>query len=84
MLNEIIYISLPNNLTTQLDLNFPKMKKIKTHKANVTAWRIKVMNMAGLDYTITNNQIVYKGCLDGKTLVNFLVDKRIELGIDIY
>jgi len=53
---------------------------IMTHKAGLTDWRIKVMETLKMDYTIKNGQIIYKGELE-ITLVNFLVEKRIELGI---
>ena len=53
---------------------------MKTYKASQCAWRIEVMNTLGLEYTIKNDMIVYKGNLS-KTLVGFLVEQRIKLGI---
>ena len=53
---------------------------MKTYKASQCAWRIEVMNTLGLEYTIKNDMIVYKGNLS-KALVGFLVEQRIKLGI---
>lgn len=53
---------------------------MKTYKATQCAWRIEVMNTLGLEYTIVNNMIVYKGKLS-TTLVSFLVEKKNKLGI---
>ena len=51
---------------------------MKTHKATKTEWRIKLMNRLNLSFDIKDKKIVYKGDLNGKTLVNFLVDNAIE------
>ena len=59
------------------------MKTTKTHKATLTEWRIKVLETLNMPYEVKNDMIIYKGILES-TLVNFLVDKRIELGINPY
>lgn len=59
------------------------MKTQKTHKATLTDWRVKVLESLNMKYEVKNNMIIYKGELES-TLVNFLVDKRIELGINPY
>ncbi len=57
-------------------------KNMKTSKANRNEWREKVMNALNLSYTLSDNQIVYKGSLGNyKTLVDLLVGERIRLGI---
>lgn len=62
-----------------IDLQQKKYLNImKTHKATKTEWRIKLMNRLNLSFDIKDKKIVYKGDLNGKTLVNFLVDNAIE------
>ena len=51
---------------------------MKTHKATKTEWRIKLMNRLNLSFDIKDKKIIYKGDLNGKTLVHFLVDNAIE------
>jgi hypothetical protein len=56
-----------------------------THKAIRADWREKVMKALNLEYTIINNNIVYKGSIKGyNTLVDLLVSERIKLGINPY
>ncbi len=61
-----------------------KLKKktniMKTYKAGLTQWRLQVLNTLGLKFEIIKDTIIYKGKLD-TTFVNFLIDKKIELGI---
>ena len=56
------------------------MAKTKTHKAGLTNWRTEVLDVLNMKYEIKNDTIIYKGNLDN-TLVSFLIDKSIELGI---
>jgi hypothetical protein len=57
-------------------------KDMKTSKAKRNEWREKVMNALNLSYTLSDNQIVYKGSLGNyKTLLDLLVNERIKLGI---
>lgn len=59
-----------------------KTKGIKTFKAGRTDWRENVMKALNLEYTIVNDQIIYKGQLNGyKTLVDLLVTETRILGI---
>jgi len=57
-------------------------QKIKTYKAGRTDWRENVLKALNMNYTVVNDIIIYKGALN-TSLVCFLVDKRIELKIDI-
>jgi len=61
------------------------MNRSKTHKAVTCEWREKVMNKLNLEYTILNNQIVYKGSIgEYKTLVGLLVNEAIKNNIKTY
>jgi hypothetical protein len=54
----------------------------KTHKAGRTNWRENVMNALNLNYTIVNDQIIYKGSIgEYKTLVGLLVSEAKKKNI---
>lgn len=55
---------------------------MKTYKCCTCNWREEVMKALGLAYTISKGMIVYKGSIAPySTLVEMLIEKRIELGI---
>ena len=63
-----------NNMTTKTN---------KTHKVAFAQWRVNVLNALNMKHKIISGQIIYKGTLEN-SLVNFLVSKRLELGINPY